>query len=166
MLSIARTRGQPIPPQEPRTVADSGGHFADFVISSGQVTAFLRCGSAAAAQAHHTLDSLLASGPREPIHVASGKRSVHWCYLYVITVQQDLAALPLICPAAKDEATNGLLLDAIFLADQTPIFFQAPLDQFVEEQNLLCQQRIKNLNPAAWDQAISLDITSVLFSRK
>ena len=86
-------------------------------------------------------------------------------YLYVITVQQDLAALPLICPAAKDEATNGLLLDAIFLADQTPIFFQAPLDQFVEEQNLLCQQRIKNLNPAAWDQAISLDITSVLFSR-
>ena len=166
LLSIARTRGQPIPPQEPRTVADSGGHFADFVISSGQVTAFLRCGSAAAAQAHHTLDSLLASGPREPIHVASGKRSVHWCYLYVITVQQDLAALPLICPAAKDEATNGLLLDAIFLADQTPIFFQAPLDQFVEEQNLLCQQRIKNLNPAAWDQAISLDITSVLFSRK
>lgn len=77
-------------------------------------------------------------------------------YLYVITVQQDLAALPLICPAAKDEATNGLLLDAIFLADQTPIFFQAPLDQFVEEQNLLCQQRIKNLNPAAWDQAISV----------
>ena len=90
---------------------------------------------------------------------------MHWCYLYVITVQQDLAALPLICPAAKDEATNGLLLDAIFLADQTPIFFQAPLDQFVEEQNMLCQQRIKNLNPAAWDQAISLDITSVLFSR-
>ena len=69
-------------------------------------------------------------------------------YLYVITVQQDLAALPLICPAAKDEATNGLLLDAIFLADQTPIFFQAPLDQFVEEQNLLCQQRIIKLEPS------------------
>ena len=79
LLDCFRLRGQPIPPQEPRTVADSGGHFADFVISSGQVTAFLRCGSAAAAQAHHTLDSLLASGPCEPIHVASGKRSVHWC---------------------------------------------------------------------------------------
>ena len=49
------------------------------VFSSGQVTAFLRCGSAFAPQAHYTLVSLLASGPREPIHVASGKRSVHWC---------------------------------------------------------------------------------------
>ncbi|CAL1161640.1 unnamed protein product [Cladocopium goreaui] len=116
--------------REPRTVADSGGHFADFVISSGQVGALLQ------------LDQIIGNGLLK--------------YLDVITVQQDLAALPLICPAAKDEATNGLLLDAIFLADQTPIFFQAPLDQFVEEQNLLCQQRTKNLNPAAWDQAALL----------
>ena len=48
------------------------------VFSSGQVIAFLRCGSAFAPQAHYTLVSLLASGRRGPIHVASGKRSVHW----------------------------------------------------------------------------------------